>query len=123
MKLFSLTLAAALSLGTVSLASPVLAGQYGAFRDYNAFKADCDAHNGTIVNGPGGSKDCHAGGQPITVPSPTNGLVQANFEADCASNGGKVYTAAEWNALGMAPHLVDGQLKCHREASFGPDIK
>lgn len=44
--------------------------------------------------------------------------VLAAFLADCASHDGRVYTAAEWNALGMAPTLHSGQLQCHRAATW-----
>jgi hypothetical protein len=46
---------------------------------------------------------------------------EAAFRADCDAHQGTVYTAAEWNRMSPGANLQDGQLHCHRAASWTVD--
>ncbi|MDO8631363.1 MAG: hypothetical protein Q7R41_12815, partial [Phycisphaerales bacterium] len=54
--------------------------------------------------------------------SASDAAVEAEFRADCAKERGKVYTAAQWNAMAGA-NLFDGQLHCNRPAGWSVDPK
>jgi len=96
------------------------------------WKTECTAHGAThFYKGPNGKPKCDdspAGpnDQPIGdgkadhVSLKATGDVEADFRADCAANGGQVYTAEEWNSMSGA-HLKHGQLHCHKEASWSVD--
>jgi hypothetical protein len=57
---------------------------------------------------------------PVKHVATGNG-VEAEFRADCAAHGGKVYSASEWNASGLGPQIRQGQLKCYAEAHWSVD--
>jgi hypothetical protein len=40
------------------------------------------------------------------------------FLKDCEANGGKVYTAEDWNKRGIQPRLNPGQMQCYRDPSW-----
>ncbi|MES2007054.1 MAG: hypothetical protein V4436_03025 [Patescibacteria group bacterium] len=94
--------AAALSSGT-----PTIAGGMS----YEQFKANCDAKGYPIVTAANGSKSCNS---PDAAPAHTASAdpVLDTFNAKCEKDGGQVYTASEWNAMGRSPHLDAGQLRC-----------
>lgn len=57
----------------------------------------------------------------VSTPPAASDSVEDEFRAECASQGGKIYTAAEWNAFQPGANLQPGQLHCHRAESWSID--
>jgi hypothetical protein len=47
--------------------------------------------------------------------------VQNEFAQDCAAHGGTIYSADEWNTMGLGTPIEPGELKCYAEARWEVD--